>query len=125
MTTKTKTAAAADVEHLEGCPAVDGRRIERYVVADPDDRAVTVTRCLTCGADRYDREPIPTGQDGMSDTAAALLAGDERYQELWHTDPSAIYRGLTDDERRDPRLNPQHQFAESEAPGVRNKRTLA
>lgn len=123
MTTKTKPA---EVEHLDGCPAVGGERLERYTNTDGDGRPVGVTRCNQCGSATYSRTnaTVPTDAAGRSETAAGLLAGDERYQDLWHTDPSALYRGLTPDERRDPKLNPLHQFAESEAPGVRSRRIL-
>jgi len=97
--------------HRPGCP---GDRLEADELPDAYGRPVPRTRCLDCGASAYGPPGATTDQ---SEAARGLRAGDEAWRQLWYTDPKAVWRALSRTERRDPRLNPRHPFAEPAPPG--------
>jgi hypothetical protein len=99
-----------DVEQDDPAPHLDPRLVAQLTHAPGchQDRLEAVAhgvRCLGCGAAKVvpPPEPLPP-----SDSDA--------YRRLWRNHPSKIVEALTDAQRADPRLNPQHPNADAEPP---------
>jgi hypothetical protein len=99
-----------DVEQ-DPAPHLDPRLTAQLVhaAACPQDRLEAVAhgvRCVGCGASKVvppPPEPLPPSDS-------------EQYRKLWRNHPSKIVEALTDAERANPRLNPQHPNADAEPP---------